>query len=143
MDDAANQTRALDRLIREAYWLESDRLDAAIENTKPFRNQLHKLAGILRIAVQKVSCDRLYALYDQLIHKTTCETNEKGITWTFFSLLLMAFSGMVMLTFRCALYPCARDGHKANGSDSDPQPTANENDTEGSGIAGGRNDIDC
>jgi hypothetical protein len=51
--------------------------------------------------------NRLYAIYDKVVHEATCDKSYKGLTWSFISFLVIAFSGMMMLTFRSVLYPVA------------------------------------
>eukprot|EP00543_Licmophora_paradoxa_P000101 CAMPEP_0202451340 /NCGR_PEP_ID=MMETSP1360-20130828/9797_1 /ASSEMBLY_ACC=CAM_ASM_000848 /TAXON_ID=515479 /ORGANISM="Licmophora paradoxa, Strain CCMP2313" /LENGTH=555 /DNA_ID=CAMNT_0049069895 /DNA_START=58 /DNA_END=1725 /DNA_ORIENTATION=- len=55
-------------------------------------------------ALSLVGCDRITPIYNNAVYGGTCTYSIDGITWTFASFLVLAFMGMMMLTFRSSVY---------------------------------------
>ena len=47
-----------------------------------------------------LSCERIVPIYADVIYQGTCNYSVSGFTWTFFSLLVVSFMGMLMITLR-------------------------------------------
>lgn len=52
-----------------------------------------------------MSCDRIVPIYINSVYGATCTYSVKGVTWTWASFLVIAFMGMLMITFRAAYLP--------------------------------------
>lgn len=55
-------------------------------------------------ALSLLGCDRITPIYLDAVHSGTCDYSVTGITWTFACFLVVAFMGMLMLTFRSSMY---------------------------------------
>lgn len=51
-----------------------------------------------------LGCDRITPIYLNTVHGGTCNYSVTGVTWTFACFLVVAFMGMLMLTFRSSIY---------------------------------------
>ena len=53
-------------------------------------------------ALNLLSCERVLPIYTSAVYGATCDHSITGVTWTFASLLVLAVTGMVMITLRSA-----------------------------------------
>lgn len=58
-----------------------------------------------RAALELMSCDRIVPIYINSVYGATCTYSITGVTWTWVSFLVIAFMGMLMITFRAAYLP--------------------------------------
>jgi hypothetical protein len=78
----------------------------------PFVGLLNTLQSNLSIlndnarnTIDLMSCDRIVPIYINSVYGATCTYSVKGVTWTWASFLVIAFMGMLMITFRAAYLP--------------------------------------
>ena len=64
-----------------------------------------KLIAYLDKLLTDLVCRRIYDVYYKAIHEAVCENSFHGLVWVFSSLLVIGFSGCLMLMFRATLYP--------------------------------------
>lgn len=55
-------------------------------------------------ALAVLACPRIVPIYTKTVYTGTCDYSIKGLTWTFSASLVIAFAGMIMLTFRSVLW---------------------------------------
>lgn len=72
-----------------------------------FLSLSNKLAFSSFFSNHIMTFNRFYEIYEQVVHKATCESSYKGVAWCFVSFLMISFSGFMMVTFRSVLYPLA------------------------------------
>jgi hypothetical protein len=78
----------------------------------PFQGLLNTMKSNLSIlndnarqALDLMSCDRIVPIYINSVYGATCTYSVTGVTWTWASFLVIAFMGMLMITFRAAYLP--------------------------------------
>lgn len=71
-----------------------------------------------------LSCERIVPIYTNTVYGGTCTYSVTGVAWMFSSFLVIAFVGMLMLTFRAAFYETDL------GSDDQLSPKVESNDGE-------------
>lgn len=78
----------------------------------PFEGLLNTMASNLQVlsnnaqdALGLLSCERVVPLYVNSVYGATCTYSINGVTWTWAAFFVVAFMGMIMLTFRSAYQP--------------------------------------
>jgi len=83
-------------------------------------NTMETNLGILRKDAASVldllSCDRIVPIYTRTVYDGTCTYSISGLTWTFASFFIIAFMGMLMLTFRAAFYEVIDENRDVQGN---------------------------
>lgn len=73
-------------------------------NLKVIETNLQALLSAASRGMQLISCESINSLYVNTFHEGTCTYSVTGFTWVFASLLVVSFCGMLMITFRSAVY---------------------------------------
>lgn len=66
---------------------------------------LHILTSLQQSAQQGLgilSCERIVPIYTDVVYEGTCDTSVTGLAWIFSSLLIIATTGMIMITLRAS-----------------------------------------
>ena len=63
--------------------------------------------------LELLSCERIVPIYTSTVYKGTCNYSITGLTWSFTSFLILAFAGMLMLTFRSVFYEVDEEPEKS------------------------------
>mmetsp|Transcript_49514 Transcript_49514/g.149218 ORF Transcript_49514/g.149218 Transcript_49514/m.149218 type:complete len:613 (-) Transcript_49514:406-2244(-) len=94
----------------------SDFSDVA-SNLNVVETNLDKLLRSAARGLELISCESIRPLYETTFHDGLCMYSVSGFTWVFSSLLVISFCGMLMITFRSAVYDIIwwedQDGTKA------------------------------
>jgi len=70
-----------------------------------FEGSLTILLEIVREFLEDVACQGLHEIYSTVMHQAACTNSYTGTFWVFLSLIMMAFFGLLAITFRSAMYP--------------------------------------
>lgn len=78
----------------------------------PFEGLLATMASNLQIlsdnavnTLDLLSCERIVPIYVNSVYGATCTYSINGVTWTWSAFFVIAFMGMIMITFRSAYLP--------------------------------------
>ena len=52
-----------------------------------------------------IKCDSIVPIYQQVVYTGSCHYSVKAVVWMFSAALITSLSGLLMITFRSALYP--------------------------------------
>ena len=75
----------------------------------------------LKKGVELVSCESIHSLYSRTFHEGTCIQAVNGLAWIFSSLLIISFFGMLIITFRSALYDVVWHDEFGEGEEEEQQ----------------------
>lgn len=70
-------------------------------------------------ALDILSCERIVPIYTNAVYGGTCTYSVTGVAWMFSSFLVIAFVGMLMLTFRAAFYETEVDSDDQRSPEED------------------------
>lgn len=87
-------------------------LQALLVASDDLFNNLKQLADK---ALEILECKRIAPVYTRASYKGVCDYSMKGLTWIFATSLIIAFSGMVMVTLRAVLWNAKGEGGR-NGA---------------------------
>lgn len=71
----------------------------AVERTVQFL-----LVSFFRL-LNLIKCDSIVPIYQQVVYTGSCHYSVKAVIWMFSAALITSLSGLLMITFRSALYP--------------------------------------
>lgn len=80
------------------------------------------LIRLVEASMDLLSCRRIVPLYTSIVYDASCDYSITAVTWTFACLLLIAFFGMTMITFRAACCPigyCHRESKQEESNDEE------------------------
>jgi hypothetical protein len=76
-------------------------IEALLQDTSDLLATLDEGA---KATMQLLSCERITPIYLNTVYDGTCTYSVRGLTWTWSAFLVVAFAGMLMLTFRSVLW---------------------------------------
>lgn len=81
-----------------------DDINAFIGSIDSLKDSLQVLQMGFEKGLEISSCSKVLPLYRRVFNGASCEESLKGLSWSFFAMFSVALSGILMISFRSALY---------------------------------------
>eukprot|EP00557_Chaetoceros_sp_GSL56_P006125 CAMPEP_0176494844 /NCGR_PEP_ID=MMETSP0200_2-20121128/10331_1 /TAXON_ID=947934 /ORGANISM="Chaetoceros sp., Strain GSL56" /LENGTH=407 /DNA_ID=CAMNT_0017892665 /DNA_START=247 /DNA_END=1467 /DNA_ORIENTATION=+ len=81
-----------------------ERIMSLVNSFKIAKQQMKKLSFAFERGIGMTQCERIMPLYRRLFNGTSCKESLVGLSWAFYSMLALSCFGMILVSFRAALY---------------------------------------